>query len=171
MKRFLLIALWPLAGCNSGPSSGNQPGDEPVYDTATNMYNVTNEDKGMNAAISQAKSTLHRFDSALLSNNPDYAEFAVKKKYKTADGGEHMWVAVITLVNGEYRGVVNNDAESTTEVRYGDTVLVKKSEITDWMYIDKNKLRGGYTIREIRNRLSKDERMNMDAEMGYEIED
>ena len=82
-----------------------------------------------------------------------------------------MWIAEIVLTDRSYKGFVNNDAEKTTEVKYGDTVLVRRDEITDWMYIDSNVLRGGYTIRVVRNRLSKDQRAKMDKNLGFKIED
>lgn len=126
----------------------------------------------MNAAIFKAKQTIADFDRALKTNDSSFTDFAVKKKYKTPDdGGEHMWIAGIVVVNGDYKGFVNNDAEKTTEVSYGDTVIVRKEEITDWMYLDKNVLRGGYTIREVRNKLSRDERIKMDEDLGFKIED
>jgi uncharacterized protein YegJ (DUF2314 family) len=82
-----------------------------------------------------------------------------------------MWIAGISLVNGNYRGFVNNTAEKTNEVSYGDTVLVHKREISDWMYLDNYVLRGGYTIREIRNQMNKEDRNKFDKESGFKIED
>ena len=141
-------------------------------DTTSDTYSVTAEDASMNSAINKAKETITQFDIAFKSDNHYYTDFAVKKRYKTMDGGgEHMWIAVINLGDGNYKGFVNNDAEKTTEVKYGDTVIVRKDEITDWMYLDKNVLRGGYTIREVRNRMDNKERSKMDKDLGYKIED
>jgi uncharacterized protein YegJ (DUF2314 family) len=39
------------------------------------------------------------------------------------------------------------------------------------MYLDNNVLRGGYTIREIRNQMTKEERISMDKDLGFKIED
>ena len=167
-----LIFLSFCLGC-----SNNQPGkhitsDKLGFDTTADTYSVTKEDFLMNSAIAKAKSTIDEFDQALKSNNSRYTDFAVKKRYKTSDGGgEHMWIAEIVLTDRSYKGFVNNDAEKTTEVKYGDTVLVRRDEITDWMYIDSNVLRGGYTIRVVRNRLSKDQRAKMDKNLGFKIED
>lgn len=141
-------------------------------DTTADIYSVTSEDPSMNSAIDKAKSTVDEFDQALKTNNIRYTDFAVKKRYKTSDGGgEHMWIAGIVLKDGYYKGFINNDAEKTTAVKYGDTVIVQKNEITDWMYLDGNVLKGGYTIRAIRNQLSKDERIEMDKSLGFKIED
>ena len=82
-----------------------------------------------------------------------------------------MWIAGIIFFKGNYQGIVNNDAERTTEVKYGDTVIVQKDEITDWMYLVNNVLKGGYTIREVRNKMTKEERNKIDNDLGFKIED
>lgn len=174
MKKYIhfLIILPFFLSC-SNDQFGNQSGvDELGYDTTTDTYTVTPEDPSFNSAITKARQTIDEFDKAITSGNSSYTDFAVKKRFLTPDdGGEHMWVAGIILVNGTYKGFVNNDAENTLEVKYGDTVIVRKDEITDWMYLDSNVLRGGYTIRAVRNKLSKDERIKMDNELGFKIED
>jgi uncharacterized protein YegJ (DUF2314 family) len=166
-----LIILSVCLSCSNN-SSNHLGSDKLGFDSSANIYAVTAEDSSMNSAIAKARKTIDKFDRALKTNNSAYTDFAVKKRYETPDdGGEHMWVIGITIVNGNYKGFVNNDAEKTTEVKYGDTVIVQKDEITDWMYLDKNVLRGGYTIREMRNKLSKDERIKMDKKLGLKIED
>lgn len=173
MKRIQsLLFLLFFVSCNTNQSGRNSNSDNLGMDTAADTYTVTQEDISMNLAIDKAKKTIDVFDKALVSKNSSYTDFAIKKKYLTPDGGgEHMWIAAITLLNGSYRGIINNDAESTTEVNYGDTVIVRKEEITDWMYLDNNVLKGGYTIRAIRDRLNKQEQIKMDKEMGFRIED
>lgn len=172
-KLIQLLIFLPFCLSCGNTQSNTQPSSNKVgLDTTANTYSVTAEDTSMNSAIGKARQTIEKFDQALKSSNPSYTDFAVKKRYRTPDdGGEHMWIAGIILVNGNYKGFVNNDAEKTIEVKYGDTVHVRKDEITDWMYLDNNVLRGGYTIREIRNKLSKDERAKMDKDLGFEIED
>ena len=166
---YIAVMLVLCSGC------GNDYSDKSSglgLDTSSDIYSVTDEDMEMNAAMSKARQTIHEFDEALASGDSMYSNFAVKKRYVTNDdGGEHMWVAGISIENGNYKGYVNNDAEKTTEVKYGDTVIVSKDEITDWMYLDNDVLRGGYTIRAIRNRLSKKERIEMDESLGFRIED
>jgi uncharacterized protein YegJ (DUF2314 family) len=172
--KFLTLLLFAamFTSCSNNQSNKNQTTDKPALDTIANTYTVTSDDASMNMAIDEAKKTIGQFDLALKSNNPSFIDFAVKKRYKTTDdGGEHMWIAVTGILNGNYTGTVNNDAEQTNEVKYGDTVMVRKDEITDWMYLDNNILRGGYTIREVRKHMNKEERIKMDKELRYRIED
>lgn len=168
----LIIFLLFCLSCSNNQSDKHITSDKLGLDTTADMYSVTAEDPLMNSAINKAKNTVGEFDQALKSDNIRYTDFAVKKRYKTSDGGgEHMWIAGIVLMDGYYKGFVNNDAEKTNEVKYGDTVIIQKNEITDWMYLDANVLKGGYTIRAIRNQLSKDERTKMDKSLGFKIED
>jgi uncharacterized protein YegJ (DUF2314 family) len=167
-----LLFLPFFLSCSNNHSDKNLNSDKLGLDTAANIYSVTSEDSSMNSAIDKAKKTIGEFDKGLESNNSLYTDFAIKKRYKTPDdGGEHMWITVIGFEDGKYKGIVNNDAEKTTEVKYGDTVIVRKDEITDWMFLANNVLKGGYTIRVIRDQMSKNDRMKMDKELGYKIED
>jgi uncharacterized protein YegJ (DUF2314 family) len=171
LLKFLLFLPFCL-GCNHNQSNKHLSSDKLGLDTTVDTYSVTKENLSMNLAIEKAKKTISEFDQALKSKNSACTDFAVKKRYKTEDGGgEHMWIAGINFINGNYKGFVNNDAEKTNEVKYGDTVIVRKDEITDWMYLDNNVLKGGYTIREIRNQLNNEERIKMDKDLGFKIED
>lgn len=173
MKPVRLFIFLPLyAACNMSQSNESLTPDKLGLDTTVDIYTVPGDDPSMNQAIIKARKTIAQFDHAFENKNPSYTDFAVKKRYNTSDdGGEHMWVAILRIENGNYKGFVNNDAVNTTEVEYGDTVIVRKEEVTDWMYLDNNVLRGGFTIREIRKNLNREDRKKMDQEMGFNIED
>jgi uncharacterized protein YegJ (DUF2314 family) len=61
--------------------------------------------------------------------------------------------------------------ESTTDVKIGDKIQILNDNISDWMYVDNQKLRGGFTIRVLRKRMTESERKQFDAENGLIIED
>jgi len=67
-------------------------------------------------------------------------------------------------------GIVDDKPISTKEVKYGDTIKVKYQDITDWTYSDKNIVKGGYTIKVLRKRMSKKEQEEMDKETGLKYE-
>ena len=173
MKQLIIVVgiLFCMA-CNSNTANKIITDNNNTLDTSKDIYYVGSEDPGMNSAINNAKMSLDKFDIAFKSNDTAFMDFSIKKRYNTpTGGGEHMWISVINISDSGYTGYVNNDADETTEVKYGDTVFVSKSEITDWMYLDNNILRGGYTFRESRNHLSPTERAKMDKELGFKIED
>lgn len=169
--RFLLIFYFCLA-CNQHHSTKISNSEKLGLDTVANTYSVESENVSMSFAIEKAKKKITQFDQALKSNNPSYSNFAIKKKYMTPDGGgEHMWITEISIANGLYKGVVNNDAEKTNEIKFGDTVFIRRDEITDWMYLENNTLKGGFTILEIRNEMNKEDRKKMDERLGFKIKD
>ena len=116
MKRIQsLLFLLFFVSCNTNQFGRDSNSNNLGMDTAADTYTVTQEDIAMNLAIDKAKKTIDVFDKALVSKNSSYTDFAIKKKYLTPDGGgEHMWIAAITLFNGGYKGIINNDAEATT---------------------------------------------------------
>ncbi len=160
-----LLILIGLAGCNNNQTTKTEREGEPT------IYSVTDNDTEMNEAIKTANQTLDQFNVALISSNPDLQYFALKTRFKTPNGGEHIWVSNITFEDNKYYGVVDNLPESTTDVKIGDTIQIVKDNISDWMYVDNQKLLGGFTIRLLRKRMTELERKQFDAENGLTIED
>ena len=158
-----LVAL-TLVSCNSKQNKTERE-DEPA------IYDVDANDNEMNKAIQTAVSTIDQFKTALQSENPNYSYFALKTRFETEDGGEHIWISNIVLRDDSFYGIVDNLPESTTEVSVGDTIQIVNSNISDWMYVDGQKLRGGYTIRLLRQRMTDAERNQFDQENGLIIED
>ncbi|MFL5731002.1 MAG: DUF2314 domain-containing protein, partial [Cytophagaceae bacterium] len=143
----------------------NERKDEPA------IIQVTREDQEMNEAIKTANATLSRFKEALQSGKDGYTFFALKTRFNTSNGGEHIWISDIRLNNDEFSGVVDNLPESTREVKEGDTIQINPDRISDWMYLDNDTLRGGYTIRVLRNRMTEEEKKQFDQENGLIIKD
>ena len=121
--------------------------------------------------IKTAKQTLSKFNEALQSKNPNFGYFALKIPFKTPKGKEHIWVSHITIKESKYFGVVDNLPEATSEVKIGDTIQIVNERISDWLYIEKGKLRGGYTLRLLRKRMTETERKQFDNENGLIIEE
>lgn len=151
-----IILILGLASCNSKHTTKIERKGEPT------VYGVQDSDVEMNEAIEKANQTLDNFECALKSNNKDFKYFALKVRFITPQGGEHIWLSSISLKNKKYIGVVDNLPESTTEVKIGDTIQIKTDDISDWIYVDGNKLRGGYTLRVLRNRMTDTERKQFD---------
>ena len=154
-----------LAGCNNNQTGRIEREGKPT------IYSVTDEDTEMNEAVTTAKQTLDKFNAALSSSNPDFIDFALKMRFDTPKGGEHIWVSHVTLKNNKYYGVIDNFPESTTDVKVGDTIQIVNDNISDWMYVENKKLRGGFTIRVLRNRMTESERDQFDTGNGLIIED
>ena len=122
-------------------------------------------DSDMNNAVDLAKNTFHEFEKAILSDNLDYSNFTIKQRFATEDGnGEHLWIREIEYEDGRYFGIVDNVPVSLKQIQVEDTIEVSKKDISDWMYYDKNIVKGAYTVKVLRNQMAPEEKRIMDAE-------
>jgi uncharacterized protein YegJ (DUF2314 family) len=161
MRNFSLLLLLICLSCNS--QNKTERVNEPT------IYNLESEDVEINRAIKTAQQTLTKFEKAIRSNNANFSLFALKVKFENKENAEHIWLSNVEFKNGEYFGVVDNLPEHITEVKLGETLKIDINTITDWMYLDKSNLVGGYTIRVLRDRMSEDERKQFDLESGMKF--
>lgn len=160
----LLLCLFILA-CNNDPKVIKRDGEPDISQ-------VDGDDKKMNKAIDEARKTLSQFDEALNSKDSLIESLAIKARFDTPDGGgEHIWLTDIVKKDGHYSGMIGNLPSSTTVVKLGETVAIPDDRISDWMYVQDGKLKGGYTIRVLRDQMSDAEKKVFDEENGLIIED
>jgi uncharacterized protein YegJ (DUF2314 family) len=161
----IIPALLFAAVGNAQPSKIKRPGEPDIY-------GVKDNDKEMIAAIEKARTTFKEFELAFSSKQTVYQYFAIKRRFNTPNGGEHIWLTQITKANNEYYGIVNNLPNTTKDIKIGDKIKIDKKNISDWMFIDKgNILYGGYTIRLLRHRMSAKDREEFDEENSWIIND
>jgi uncharacterized protein YegJ (DUF2314 family) len=135
------------------------------------LYNTDSEDIVMNEAIQTAKKTFPEFKKAFLANNESYDSFSVKIAFEHSEGHEHIWISDIFMQNNLFYGVVGNDPYFIPDLYFGDTVQIKEQLLSDWKYLENNALRGGYTIKVLRNRMSKQEQKSFDEAIDFKIID
>ncbi|WP_407482834.1 DUF2314 domain-containing protein [Elizabethkingia meningoseptica] len=140
-------------------------------DNEPDVHVLSGEDNEMDTAIENAQKSLYKFKEAIESHNPDYYNFALKERFTTADsGGEHIWISKVEYFDNKFYGIVDDKPISTMEVKLGDTIEINPQNITDWLYIDKNIVKGAYTTKVLRKRMSQQERTQMDKESGVIFE-
>lgn len=141
--------------------------EQPLEDKVT--Y-VADDDTRMNAAIDKAHSTVDAFIAALKMPKPSQSAFAVKMPF--TDGGkiEHIWLSPVTYDGSNFHGTVSNEPEDITTVKLGQEVSVSLSNISDWMYIEDDKLVGGETLRVLRDTLSPAERAEFDKSVPFVVD-
>lgn len=127
---------------------------------------VKTEDDEMNIAIENAKKTFKTdFHKALLSKNPDFSNFVIKQRFDVANGGgEHIWIGDIVFDKGEYQGIIQNNPMEPINVKLGDKVFVDIDNLSDWMYYDKNIVKGAFTVKVLRKNMTYEEKKQMDSE-------
>jgi uncharacterized protein YegJ (DUF2314 family) len=164
MKPFLslgilsVLALLFGTGCND--TSARPKKDDRVIA-------VKQEDAEMNAAIAKAQTTLSSFIAVLSSPQTNQQYFLIKGKFTVGDTVEHIWVADVTFDGKRFRGVLANDPESIPSLFYKQPVEVQPAQVSDWMFVQDGKLVGGYTSRVLRNRMTEEERRQLDAKIPY----
>lgn len=139
----LVFSLLAVTGCGDGRNDGvvrrrGQPDYVRKYDP-----------QAMDKAIAGARATWRQFAQALASPGDRMYGFSIKRGFRVGDDpeAEHIWLTQVSFDGERFTGTVDNEPVDTREVRLGDRVEVTPEQLSDWMYIEKGVLRGGYTIR------------------------
>ena len=126
---FISVFILLLIGCSKEPETLVRAG----YD-----------ETAMNAAIERARKEVDQFLKVLAANDAD--SFSVKAPITDKNGTEHFWITDVRYANGEFAGKIGNDPGIVENVKMGQDWKIKKSEISDWMFVRGEKIHGGYTI-------------------------
>jgi uncharacterized protein YegJ (DUF2314 family) len=171
IKRFLSVAAICSAVLMSGCSQSARYQNGGVVQRAGNpdVVGVADEDVTMNAAMREARSTVQAFIVALKSPKPNQEAFSIKKQFADSNGAEHMWISDLQYDGKEFKGRLSNEPVDVNSVKLGDNVTVAPQDISDWMYLDKGKLVGGYTIRVLYDKMTPEEQKKFEQESGYTI--
>jgi uncharacterized protein YegJ (DUF2314 family) len=113
------------------------------------------DEEEMEAAIARARSEVDSFIAEMSKGNG--TDFAVKVPIEDKGETEHFWLTDIAYQNGKFEGVIGNDPGIVTNVKSGQKWTVKKSEISDWMFMRDGKMHGNYTIRPLLKTMSEKE--------------
>ncbi len=70
------------------------------------------------------------------------------------DKTEHFWLKDAAYRDRSFIGTIDNAPEIVHTVKLGDQVTVRKSEISDWLYMKNGKMHGNYTMRALFKHMS-----------------
>lgn len=168
-SKLLLLLPFLVASCTTGDHSHGGPremvqnGDEPV------CCLVRSGDAEMRKAVKMARKTVPTFIAALKHPTATQRDFAVKKPFIHDGILEHIWLSNVACHGTHFHGNVDNKPDHIPDVKMGDRVSVNVNEITDWAFVDKDQLVGGYTIRVLYKDLSPERKKAFEAEAKYHI--
>lgn len=174
MKKILLICLTITSvsykSQHTGTDRKNKTEQRKTFENA--VYEVDIENKEMLNAVIMAKNTFSEFELAIKSNHPDFKNFTLKKPFESPEGDEHLWIKEIMFYakKNKYVGIIADVPMHTEKVKMNDIVEIDKNEISDWMYFENNVVKGGYTLRVLRNNMTAEDRKLFDTESGYLFE-
>ncbi len=84
---------------------------------------------------------------------------------------EHMWINNLNFDGETVSGILVNDPSQLTNIKNGDLVERKITEIGDWMISIQGKTYGGFTVQVIRSGMSDKERESHDNAWGLDFGD
>jgi len=164
----LLALSWSLAGC----SGKRAPAQLPVVltDPRAEVRRIAVDDPLTAAAIVEARRTVGEFLRAYRARGSAERDFRIKMLVAERGLVEQFWVSVESATDDSFTGTIGNHPGDVTGVKYAERVTVPAGEISDWMYVENGVLRGGYSVRLMRDRLQPEERPAFEREMGFRIE-
>jgi uncharacterized protein YegJ (DUF2314 family) len=137
--------------------------------TEPEFFQVTKDHAAMHRAVLEARKTVKKFIAALGHPAPGQQDFEVKKPFVQGDQIEHIWLSDVRTVGNHFEGHVDNQPRKIQGLKVGQLVSVKHNEISDWLYIDKGTLVGGYTVRAHYNELTPRQKQEFDREADFKI--
>jgi uncharacterized protein YegJ (DUF2314 family) len=162
------LAVLALGVCLAGLVSCGQK--EPPATGADSTVPVATEDAEMNGAISNAQASLTNFIAAFQAPRTNQNYFLIKGKFNEGKTVEHIWVADLTFSGQAFKGVIANQPESIHSLQFKQPVAVPLPEVSDWMFVQDGKLMGAYTSRVLRNRMTEQQRHELDASLPYKYD-
>jgi uncharacterized protein YegJ (DUF2314 family) len=131
---------------------------------------IDDDDPRMIAATEKARATAADFAKAMAAPQPNQKGFAVKMPVSDGKATEYVWISGLSFDSQSFRGRLDNRPGGVTGVKIGDKLAVKASELSDWMYVEDNRLVGGYTLRVLRESLSPEARVRLETQVPFRFE-
>jgi uncharacterized protein YegJ (DUF2314 family) len=105
----------------------------------------------------KAKNTIWHFNKLIKEGYVGYTSIKFKNKDEI-----FVWLEDVRIEDGYYSGVL---AEN------GNPENVPFSEAVDWLIIENQRMLGGYTIRQYRNMLGEEDKLNFEIDCGFRIDE
>jgi len=111
----------------------------------------TNKSPEVDIAVHKAKATLDEFLDRYEHPKPTDRGFGVQAAFESTNGPEYIWVHLRRYSNGTFTGLLANEPEAIAGKHKGDSVSVKRDQVTDWIYESDGRQVGGFTIDAIKS--------------------
>lgn len=164
LRALFVVALHLLiAGCDERP---DQRSGADRYGISA----VSPDDREMNAAIAEARARMPELLTALKQRSGAVTRFSVKARYATRSGEEHIWIGDISYDGTSFAGRVENVPRDIEKLKYGDTVRIAPSQISDWLYVEDGRLVGAFTMRVIYRRMPPAQQQAFRQQLGHRLD-
>ncbi len=113
------------------------------------VIGVDENDPRILAAAEEAPRRIDEFVAAFREGGADRG-CSIKAPFTEGDETEQMWVEVTAIEGKTFRGKLANAPVLLKKLRIDQEVTVAFDKITDWLYMDGEKMVGGFTVRAIK---------------------
>jgi len=169
LKLLIIVPLLAAGGCATHRM------DHPVarasirHGKSPECFRIKDHDLAMRNAVHTARKTVSAFIAALQHPSSTQHDFEVKKTFVKGTEREHIWLSDVTFSGNRFHGTVDNRPIKITGLKMGALVSVNPNEISDWAYVDKGNLVGGYTIRVLFKELTPERKKELENESRFHI--
>ena len=125
---------------------------------------VATEDEAMLAASQRARDTLDSFIERVTRPDPPSSR-SIRARVGSGAGAEPIWLDEPVFRNGSFRAIVGNLPGEVLDIEIGDAVVVSRSEVLDWLFVEERCMAGAYTLRVDRARMTDAERAAFDRSL------
>lgn len=111
------------------------------------VVNSSDDDPRMKAAVQEARRTWAEFEKAFAKKARNTESFNAKFPFPSKEQTEFMWVEVTSIKGNVVTGKLGNDPVWAKDLKLGDEVKAKVSDLADWMYLQDGEMVGGYSVK------------------------
>ena len=143
------------------------------------IYFVSRDEDYMQRAFEQARESFKYFWRELywerrrIAPMLDYAmvKICFLDVINGEEVGEHMWVNDVEFDGETIYGTLVNEPDSVQNVKVGDQISAKFTDMSDWLFAIDGRAYGGFSVQAMRSRMQKDELAEHDAAWGLDFGD
>ncbi|MBE8584796.1 DUF2314 domain-containing protein [Campylobacter concisus] len=143
------------------------------------IYFVSSDEDYMQRAFEQARESFKYFWRELywerrrIAPMLDYAmvKICFLDVINGEEVGEHMWVNDVEFDGDTIYGTLVNEPDSVQNVKVGDQISAKFTDMSDWLFAIGGRAYGGFSVQAMRSRMQKDELAEHDAAWGLDFGD
>jgi len=143
------------------------------------IYFVSSDEDYMQRAFEQARESFKYFWRELywerrrIAPMLDYAmvKICFLDVVNGEEVGEHMWINDVEFDGETIYGTLVNEPDSVQNVKVGDQISAKFTDMSDWLFAIDGRAYGGFSVQAMRSRMQKDELAEHDVAWGLDFGD
>ncbi len=149
----VMIPAEEILACNTGSLSEQLQSEDPIAALREALevpvVDASDDDPKMKEAVAEAHKTWAQFVAAFKKQAKNTESFGVKFPFDTPDKDrkEFMWVQVTKISDDLVMGTLANEPVLAQDIKLGDKVQKKVSEMSDWMYYKDGEIVGGFSVK------------------------